>query len=467
MPRRQGIALLIALCVFGTAVAAWAFVPKVLTVGTFAAPPPPPPTPPGPFTGPAGACEASGTGTVTITPSATCQTIDGFGLTPAYSQDANFYGTSNLGLSIVRISDVQGSTDHCSSGVSQACADGDGNSGFLTAMGIYGGAGADAKLLVTDWGSVFSTSSGCNTTLPPSQFGAASNWLANYVASVTTYYHPVYALSPQNEPNATWCNVAIMSADNLRIYIGSYVGPALASHGESNIKVLAPETAQVANGDWNNYIHTIMNDSTAASYMGIMASHEYDDNFNAIVTNPFIGTGKPLWETESSGLHSWDPSIADGMGWAIVLDHWLAGANASAWLYWRGFSTSVPPSDNETLGDGNNNIAKRGYIIGNYAKFVRPGWVMISATHDPQSNVTVTAYKNPATKDYAIVAQNQGSSTVSQSFTASGATIASATPWVTSGSLNLAQQSSLTVSGGAFTYSLPATSVTTFVGTFN
>jgi O-glycosyl hydrolase len=37
-------------------------------------------------------------------------------------------------------------------------------------------------------------------------------------------------------------------------------------------------------------------------------------------------------------------------------------------------------------------------------------------------------------------------------------------PWVTSASLDLAQQPSITVGGSAFVATLPAASVTTFVG---
>jgi hypothetical protein len=43
-------------------------------------------------------------------------------------------------------------------------------------------------------------------------------------------------------------------------------------------------------------------------------------------------------------------------------------------------------------------------------------------------------------------------------------TAASVTPWITSGTLSLANQSSIVVSNGIFTYTLPSLSVVTFVG---
>jgi len=62
-----------------------------------------------------------------------------------------------------------------------------------------------------------------------------------------------------------------------------------------------------------------------------------------------------------------------------------------------------------------------------------------------------------------IVAINTNTSATSQAFTLSGASATTATPWVTDGTRSLVSQSDVTVSGGGFTYSLPAQSVTSLV----
>ena len=98
---------------------------------------------------------------------------------------------------------------------------------------------------------------------------------------------------------------------------------------------------------------------------------------------------------------------------------------------------------------------------------MRPGWVRIGVTANPQSGVYVTAFKNASTGDFAIVAINQNGSGTAQTVNLSGFTAPSVVPWVTSASLNLAAQSSVTISGGAFSYTLPADSVTTFAGTMS
>jgi O-glycosyl hydrolase len=76
----------------------------------------------------------------------------------------------------------------------------------------------------------------------------------------------------------------------------------------------------------------------------------------------------------------------------------------------------------------------------------------------------VTAYKNPSTGAFVIVAINQNGSDTAMNVTLNGLTAGSVTPWVTSSSLSLGQQTAVAVSGGSFTTTLLASSVTSFVG---
>jgi glucuronoarabinoxylan endo-1,4-beta-xylanase len=54
---------------------------------------------------------------------------------------------------------------------------------------------------------------------------------------------------------------------------------------------------------------------------------------------------------------------------------------------------------------------------------------------------------------------------VPQTFSLNGFSTNAVTPWITSASLSLAAQAPVSVSGSSFTYTLPASSVTTFYGT--
>jgi glucuronoarabinoxylan endo-1,4-beta-xylanase len=121
-------------------------------------------------------------------------------------------------------------------------------------------------------------------------------------------------------------------------------------------------------------------------------------------------------------------------------------------------------NDNEGLiGPDGVTVAKRAYVLGNYSKFVRPGFYRIDATPTTQAGVSVSAYRNSSTGVIVIVAINNNGGGVSETFTLNGKIPASVTPWITCTSLDLVQQADVPVSGDSFSYNLPGSSVTTFV----
>jgi len=58
--------------------------------------------------------------------------------------------------------------------------------------------------------------------------------------------------------------------------------------------------------------------------------------------------------------------------------------------------------------------------MGNYSKFVRPGYVRVGVTGAP-SSVQIVPFMNPADGIFAVVGLNSGSSAVQVSFFVSGA----------------------------------------------
>ena len=137
----------------------------------------------------------------------------------------------------------------------------------------------------------------------------------------------------------------------------------------------------------------------------------------------------------------------------------MSVANYNAYVWWWVHDW---PQESFSFGliDANSNVKPAGYAMAQYSKFVRPGYLRYNSTYNPSTNVYVTAYGGSS--HHVIVAINMGTSAVSQPFTIQGATLASLTPFQTSPSHNLAQLGAVTVSNGAFTYSLPAQSITTF-----
>ena len=98
------------------------------------------------------------------------------------------------------------------------------------------------------------------------------------------------------------------------------------------------------------------------------------------------------------------------MMWAGIIHYNLVGAHEN------GGSTGcfrATKDDNDGLISPSGVVSKRLCALGNWSKFVRPGWVMIGATNNPQSGVQVSAFKNPSSGAFAIVAVNSNGSSVS------------------------------------------------------
>ena len=162
---------------------------------------------------------------------------------------------------------------------------------------------------------------------------------------------------------------------------------------------------------------------------------------------------------------TYDGSMSDALTWAQNMHSFLTVANVSGIEWWE-LAYSTNPTyglPNGGFTDGSFNPAKRFWAEGNWSRFVRSGWVRIGATASPQTGVFVTAFENPSSKAFAVVAVNSNAKSVSQQFVLNSLSASSVTPYVTDPSNDLAAQPSASVSSGSFTSTLSASSVTTFV----
>jgi len=108
--------------------------------------------------------------------------------------------------------------------------------------------------------------------------------------------------------------------------------------------------------------------------------------------------------------------------------------------------------------------AKRYYTLGNYSKFIRPGYVAVEVTGNTNADVLLSGYKGPD-GTVVVVAVNKGAAAATLPIAIAGGTApASMTPTVTSASQNLAAGTAVPVTGGSFMAMLPSKTVTTFVG---
>ena len=97
-----------------------------------------------------------------------------------------------------------------------------------------------------------------------------------------------------------------------------------------------------------------------------------------------------------------------------------------------------------------NNVPKRLWVEGTYARFVRPGDQRVSTSGSVPSGVLLTAFKNTAHRTVVVVAANTNSSPSSLSVFISGAAPCGMTPWVTSATDSLAGKPAVSVSGARF-----------------
>jgi O-glycosyl hydrolase len=154
-------------------------------------------------------------------------------------------------------------------------------------------------------------------------------------------------------------------------------------------------------------------------------------------------------------------AIADGLILARLVHMDLTSAGMSAFNYWW------------TWGSGNGvlvvingttvTVPKRLYALGQYSRFVRPGWVRVGTTVNPATNVYLSAFKNATGSQVAIVAVNTGASQVQLPLTVDSGQFGTLTQYRTSSSENIANVGTLTA-GPTVTATLTASSITTFAG---
>lgn len=313
------------------------------------------------------------------------------------------------------------------------------------------------------------TASSNGTCLTSNQSLATSyaSWASYVVSYIQTLNAAaganVSVLDVQNESGiaTSTLGACIMPGSAYDTFISQYLGPALASAGLS-VRVMMPSYENPW-FDFGDLSQPCNGDSACNRYVGIFAAHTTDVHVPAGPYPDTLAGGQTLWISEADATNTppYDASMTQALIQAQSIFNYLTIGNISGYEWWE---LAYPTPYNYGLTDSSFNPAKRYYAEGNWSLFVPPGSVRIGATANPQSNVYITAFKNPSTNQFTIVDINQGSSAVNQCHTLSGfPSLYEVTPWITSSSLSLAQQSAVTISAGSFCYSLPSLSVTSFV----
>ncbi len=209
-------------------------------------------------------------------------------------------------------------------------------------------------------------------------------------------------------------------------------------------KVIAPESYHFYRG----LSDPLLNDSTALANFDILGGHIYGGGLEPY---PLAESkGKEIWMTEHLDTDtSWAHVLATGKE---INDCMNDGMSAYVWWYIVRFYGPI---------DESGNVTKRGYIMSQFSRFIRPDYYKVSATENPQTGVYVTAYKSAA--KLIVVVVNENSTPTEQTFNLINGPFNKFTPYVTSKTKNSFQGSDVAVSNYSFTATLEDSSVTTFV----
>lgn len=385
------------------------------------------------------------------------QTIEGFGAATAFAQNystavADFlWSSSGINLSIARdkISSNGWPQKLPFDGTDEVDAD------FSTISQLV------SRGVSNIWGNVWFFNAAwqggsVRGTLDSAHYSDACGTLTTYLDRAWAAGVPMRGVSFLNEPDISGFNDQTAWTTTQAIAFVKVLGPALASWGAANpswqaatgltkpMLIMPGVSAWSALSTWTSAVE---GDATAKGLVDRYAAHQY---FGGGASAPG-SISHPVWETEvyDQTNTTFTASLNSGLVLSANVNDALTTGNASAWLGW--YSQLTATNDNQGLlgfNDSSNytsgnqstaasnwldlskNLTKRAFCLGNWSKFVRPGHVRIGVTGSV-SNVAVTAFKDPSTNAFTIVAVNSSGSPVSTSFVLSGANAQKVAPYVT------------------------------------
>jgi hypothetical protein len=288
-------------------------------------------------------------------------------------------------------------------------------------------------------------------SLLPAQYTNYAVYLNDFAGYCTSNGAPLKAISIQNEPDVTVTyDSCLWTSNQLQTFCHNVAGLI------TNAPVMMPESFQ-----YNKTLSDpTLNDPVAAANVTFIGEHLYGNGDAGVPVVDYPNAhnkGKRTWMTEFLVN---DQTIGTAITTAKQIHDCLTVGNFSAYIWWK------------SLGDANGLVnasgvpQKRGFVMSQWSRFVRPGYYRIGVIST--TNTSISAYKDTNSSNFAIVAINTNATTdVNQTFNLTNFTATSVTPWITSGALSMAVQTPVAITNSSFTYNLPAMSVVTFVGIGN
>lgn len=328
----------------------------------------------------------------------------GGGLSEADAKLAFGTGDGQIGLNTLRIPVYASSNDF--------------NKEVQAAKWAKAVAGKDFILYATPWTSPYA---GANQHMASSNYQKYVDHLNNFNDYMKNQGVPLYGISISNEPD--WCGEwACWSADEIYNFTKGYADKMR----KNGAKVISTESFAYR----KNLYDKVLNDADALKNWDILGAHFYasdaktgDDFFKYTLADQkkverwmtehyteSQGSGnywrKVMGTGDQANAYKIDTVRAMDVGYEIHRAMVVGNFNQYTWWYIRrcyglimekDFGNKLQIPSNEI-----GKVSKRGYILSQFARFIRPGAIRVGATANPETNVYASAYKS-ADGDSTIV----------------------------------------------------------------
>jgi glucuronoarabinoxylan endo-1,4-beta-xylanase len=302
------------------------------------------------------------------------------------------------------------------------------------------------------------------------KYQAFAEYLSMYVRGYKEHHGiDIYAISLANEPDITVkYSSCYWTGKEFHDFL-KYLIPVF-ERDKITAKVIVGEHSA-----WTeNPVLESLADSVTSARVDIVGVHAYGtpdrDPFPPISQRSghlveTLKQKKKIWQTEAANLGRNYPDIRDGLYWAKILHTHVAENRTNGWLYWWAVSPytaggSLTHMDTKT---NTYTVDKRLYTIGNYSRFVKPGYFRVQMNGDLSSGVLVSAYKSEPARQLVVVVINENANARDLELNLTGISATSATLWRTSQTENLANLPELLIADNLLKATLAPGSVTTFV----
>lgn len=332
-------------------------------------------------------------------------------------------------------------------------------------------AGDEFILYATPWTSPYA---GANQHMAASNYQKYVDHLNSFTAYMKNQGVPLYAISISNEPD--WCGEwACWSADEIYNFTKGYADQMR----KNGTKVISTESFAYR----KNLYDKVLNDPKALMNWDILGAHFYGSEANTgddffqypladqkgverWMTEHYTesdGSGnywrKVMYTGDQANVNKLDTVRAMDVGYEIHRAMVVGNFNQYTWWYIRrcyglimekDFGNKLQVPQNEI-----GKISKRGYVMSQFARFVRPGAIRVGATAKPEANLFASAYKSAGGDSVIVVLVNRDygkSKTVTVNVP--GADISTFHMYTTSEAKNAKDEGEIEVENGSVTITM-------------